>query len=552
MNIKKVLSLVLVLTLLSVFMVAVSAQEPTPEPITGDEEPFVTPPTIDPVVGDDTPVVGEDTVVGVGEEEVAPTKEDAVVTVSDVGASAATTKSLSTNFTMVNLSSTDEANVTLEYLLSTGAAWTVGNDYAGPFTLDPSGQLQLRQYFDTAMPAGKGSVTISSDVPLGAIAQVQARGQTPSSGAYAGVTGGSNMVYVPMAAKNGVSASGVSNSQIIIQNTGDSNTTASISFVASNGTTIYQKTNISIASGLSYYYDLETESDSNIPDNWFGSATVQAASGGEVAVVSNFFLGKDMLQTFNGFPADSVGTKWANPSFFVRLSNKLSTVMTVQNVSGSSMPIGSIVANCTETESNTGSPTLQMSNNVVVGNFASYNFNAFMDTTLPANWSGACTIETPGDSVAFVQLRYIGAAYPLGAAFNALDANGTGTTVTVPLIAKRLSNKFATTVSIQNLSDTAPAHVTFKYVPSAESSSQTTVTVGPYTIPAGASLQHNHRLPGNGGTGSLVHNLPDGWTGGLTVTSSDQPIDGYVQLTYTDPSAPGGGDSYMAHNVFVQ
>jgi hypothetical protein len=115
-----------------------------------------------------------------------------------------------------------------------------------------------------------------------------------------------------------------------------------------------------------------------------------------------------------------------------------------------------------------------------------------------------------------------------------------------------LGNGFATVVTIQNLSSTAGASVTFQYSYSSESQVKQNVTVGPYIIPAGASLQHNHRLVGNGGTGSNIHNLPDGWVGSLTVTSTGTPIDGYVQLTALAPGSWGGGDTFMAHNAFVQ
>ena len=53
--------------------------------------------------------------------------------------------------------------------------------------------------------------------------------------------------------------------------------------------------------------------------NWFGSAVVRATTaGGEVTAVSNFFLGADTMQTFNGFT--STGTKWVAPLFTSRLA----------------------------------------------------------------------------------------------------------------------------------------------------------------------------------------------------------------------------------------
>ena len=469
---------------------------------------------------------------------------------ADISSAAATSKALSTNFTMVNLG-TAPATVSLEYRKNTGALWPVGAAYQGPFTLAANGgSVQLRQYFDTAMSSGKGSVVLSSDQPLGAISQILARGQVPSSGAYSGANAGSSQVYAPLVAKQGSSASGIVNAEIVIQNTGTSNVSVAVDFYNnSNGALAFTKTGISIPGNTSYYYDLSTEA--GLPNNWFGSAVVRAtSSGGNVAVVVNLFLGPHALQTYNGFPASQAATKWMNPSFFSRLTNGLSTVMTVQNLSASDWPVNSVVASCVRTQgSGPANFTLRNTTTIVKRN-APYNFNPVTDMSIPSNWVGACTVTTPGAAVMIVQMRFVGAPYPEAGAFNALNANGTSRKCSVPLIAKRLPNGFATVFTVQNLSTTNAAHVTFQYrVNAAESAPGTRdVTVGPYTIPAGASLQHNHRLPGNGGSGSLVHNLPDGWVGSVVVTSSDQPIDCYAQLTfYTNKS----GDTFMAHNGFT-
>ncbi len=468
---------------------------------------------------------------------------------AEVGAAAATSKALSTNFTMVNLG-TVQANVSLEYRKNTGALWPVGAAYAGPFALAANGgSKQLRQYFDTAMSSGKGSVVLSSDQPLGAIAQILARNQVPSSGAYSGANAGSDKVYAPLVAKNGASASGVVNAEIVIQNTRTSSVNVAVDFYNnSDGNLAYTKSGISIPGNTSFYYDLSTEA--NLPNNWFGSAVVRATStGGAVAVVTNLFMGTDLLQTYNGFAASQAATKWMNPSFFSRLTNGLSTVMTVQNLSTSDWSVGAVTANCVRTQGG-GPASFSTSNTTVVRRNAPYNFNPVTDMSIPGNWVGACTVTTPGSAVLIVQMRYVGAPYPEGAAFNALNANGTSKKCSVPLIAKRLPNGFATVFTVQNLSTTSAANVTFQYkVNTAESAPGTTnVTVGPYTIPAGASLQHNHRLPGNGGSGSLVHNLPDGWVGSVVVTSSNQPIDCYAQLTYYTNKS---GDTFMAHNGFT-
>jgi hypothetical protein len=400
------------------------------------------------------------------------------------------------------------------------------------------------------MPTGRGSVVLGATGPLGAIAQIQARSpQVPSFGAYTAFTAGSSNVYVPLVAKNGSSASGLANSQIVVQNTGTSNVTFAIDF---KGTPNFTLSGLTVPGKTSRYIDVTTVG--GLPNNWFGAATVRATNptSGLLAVVSNLFFGPNAMQTFNGIPSTDAGVKWLNPSFFARLSNGLSSVMTVQNVSGSQIAIGGIQASCKETQSNTGQPTLNRSNTTAVPNGGSYSFNPVTDASIPAGWIGACTISTPGkNTVAFVQLRYVGVPTDQNAAFTALKGNGTNKKVIIPLIAKRLSNGFATVATVQNLGG-SQTQVTFVYKHSpTESAVKQDFTVGPYPLAGGASLQHNHRVAGPGGNPGqpTVHNLPDGWVGSLTVTSSSQPIDGYAQLTFTNA---GAGDNFQAHNAFTQ
>ena len=100
------------------------------------------------------------------------------------GLAQSTTKSLSTNFTLVNLGS-DVANGVIEYLQTDGSVWGGGTE---PFTItDPGGQAIFRQYAGPGDPGnpnltdGAGSVIISADQPVGAVAQILARGQDPTS-----------------------------------------------------------------------------------------------------------------------------------------------------------------------------------------------------------------------------------------------------------------------------------------------------------------------------------------------------------------------------------
>lgn len=450
-----------------------------------------------------------------------------------------TTKQLSTNFTLVNLSSASAQGV-VHYWRPDGSAWRADDS----FTLDPNGgQIQYRQYFDAQLSVGQGSVVVEADQAVGAVVQIQARNQSPAStGAYSGITAGDGQYFVPLAARNRATASGLANSQIVVQNASASAATdIAIDLVNGDGTIAYTKTG-SIPANGSFSYDLALET--NVASGWIGSAVVRAtSSGGQVTVVSNFFTG-DALQTFNAFPASAPGTQWFVPQFNSRLPNTLSTVVTVQNLSGSSIAAGAISLNCKPLGA--GSPFTK-TNPDALGNSASYSFNPVTDMTFPDNYEGACIVNAPANVVAFVQLRFI--ATGEAGAYEAFKP-GTDKKLIVPLVAKRLPNGFSSVVTIQNQNESAAANVTLNYTPSPTECPGCTPVSFPATIPAGGNLMQNHGIvAGN----NSVPQLPDGWNGSLVVTS-DQPIVGFVQLRFRRDINPAlaGGDLYMAHNAFTQ
>lgn len=456
-----------------------------------------------------------------------------------------TIKTLSTNFTLINLSS-EEATGVVEYLKADGSEWRSSEAFT--VTAD-GGQAIFRQYLPGPgyiADSGQGSVVVSSDQELGAVVQILARGQTPSSGAYSGFSEGSGLFYVPLAIRQRVGASGVANSQIAVQNTGSSAVDVDIRLVSYDGSPTYTATVSSLAAGAAYLYDLADESSLNVPDGWYGSAVVSTTtSGGEVAVVSSLYTGPHAMQVFNGF--SSAGTEWLVPLFVSRIPNGVSTPVTVQNLSGGTISAGGIVVTCTKNAMSGGPTTVVISNTSSVANAASYFINPVIDMSLPTNWYGACRIVSSGDAVAFVQMRKIGTDE--AAAYEAIPADSTDKTVLIPLAAKRLPNLFATVTNIQNLSISSSAHVTMTYIPSPEyisgGGSSASVVITNTEIPAGGSIQHNLRLTSGG---AAVTALPNGWYGTCTIESSDEPIHAFVELTFL----AGSGDTWQAHSVFTR
>lgn len=464
----------------------------------------------------------------------------AVIVSMTVGSSAfaaSSTKAFSTNFTLVNLGSTD-AQVVVDYVQPDGSAWT-GSAFTSLTVTANGGQQIVRQYADTLTP-GQGSVVISSSQPLGALVQIQNRVGVPSTDAYIGVTAGTSTAYIPLAAHHGSSASGTANSQIMIQNTGSSPIDVTVALTKSgSATSDYTKTISGIAASATFTYDLEGET--HLSENWFGSAAVNVTtSGGKVAVLSSLFFGPDSMVTFNAFPIETLDSKWFIPLLYSRLTNTLTTSLAIQNLDGAPIPANDLVLSCTKDPTSLGAATLTVSNASVIPDKSAYYFNTYTDhVNFPDNWYGGCILSSTGGHkvVTFIQYRYISTADQ--AAYGAIPSLSTDKTLYVPLVAKRLSNGFATTATIQNLSTTNTATMTLTYTPSGGG---TSIVRPGVTIPPGASIIRNFR---QGGT--EAPDMPDGWVGTLKV-SSDQPIQAYLANTYTTPPT---GDRFAAYQGFT-
>lgn len=449
---------------------------------------------------------------------------------------AATTKSLSTNFTLVNLGSSP-ANVSVDYVKPDGTLW-MGSSYTSAIIPADGGQWIVRQYFDTLSP-GQGSVVISSDQPLGALVQIINRNGVPTSGAYKGFSVGTAKAYVPLVARQGTSATGIANSQIMIQNIGSSAIDVQVALTrVGNTTPDYTKTIRGIASKATFTYDISDET--NLPTNWWGSAEVSVTTaGGQVAVVSNLFFGADSLMTFGGFPQESVDSVWFIPLLYSRLANSLNTSLAIQNLDTTDIAAGDMVLKCTKDPAYPGPNTLTISNTKAIPVKGSYTFNTLIDTTnFPTNWQGSCKISvTSGKKVvALVMYRWVNTKDQ--AAYEAIPGSSRGTTAYIPLVAKRLSNGFSTTITIQNLS-TNPATVTLTYTPS---SGGTPIVRTGITIPAESSIVRNFRL-----SATELPEITDGWQGSLKIVSN-QPVHAYIANTYITPP---NGDQFMAYTALV-
>ncbi|WP_152965565.1 hypothetical protein [Thermanaerothrix daxensis] len=455
--------------------------------------------------------------------------------------SAATPKSLSTNYTLVNMGK-DNAVVNVQYYKDDGTTWQASPDSTS-FTIPGNfGQRIVAQYFDTTMSPGRGAAVIQSSQPLGAVVQILARNQTATSGAYSGFVSGSSRLFVPLVSKNRATASGTVNSQIVIQNieqTGD--IMVDIQFVAQSGYSDYTKSGIIIKQGSSYYWDATEES--GLPNGWTGTAVINVRDGKKAVAVSNRFAGANGLLTFSAFPQELAYTEWAVPLFASRLANGLSVTVSIQNVSGSTIGVGEIRMDCKSSISTPASFSISNSEQVTDG--AAYYFNPVQDLNIPGNWSGACRVISPKNVVVIAQMRRPNITEGV-AAYEAFRTDSRDTKVVIPLMSKRQPNGFSTVATIQNLDPLNEARVKLTYTPSPTYPGSQTPIVLRRTIPAGGNLIQNLRF-------SEVSEIPDGWYGTLVVEPDDgqpgRPIVGFVQLTnYQDPPI---GDKLMAHDAFT-
>lgn len=472
----------------------------------------------------------------------------------------ASPKLFSTNFTVVNASATNSQTTTISYVKPDGSVWPASPANTA-VNLPPGANTILRQYADPLMPAGLGSgATTNPFIALGVV-QIQARnGQTPSQGAYSQVATGANL-FVPLVVRALPSASGLSNSQIAIQNVMTTPVPVSIGFIPGAGSpgSNYTRTGVVIPPRASLFYDLATEA--NLPDGFFGAAYISSAGTGSLAVVANLFAGPHQLQTFGGivtgFTNPDDKPTYAVPLFMSRLTNGNSTSLSIQNVGSATLATGAIDVACKAALASEVPQTLTITNSVAIPANGSFFVNPVTDFSLPNNWYGSCTVDagTIYDDVAvLIQQRRPGqsddgAAY-LATPFSTLNPIPAGplqVVAVVPLVAKRLPNGFATAVTLMNLAavtdangDATTATVRLRYIPEGGG---TPIEVGPISLGFGEITIRNHRLAGNAAGAEPA--LPDGWVGSLQVLS-DSVIGGYVQLTNLNPLP---GDNLMAHEL---
>jgi hypothetical protein len=153
-------------------------------------------------------------------------------------------------------------------------------------------------------------------------------------------------------------------------------------------------------------------------------------------------------------------------------------------------------------------------------------------------------VTTPANVVVFVQMRFVGGTGNPedAAAYEAIRSSGSDKKVIFPRIEREpYGTTYASTVGIQNLSQSATANVTLTYYKFTYCTGASTITVS-FTIAPNGSLLRNHRIGDD---------IPIGWCGSLVATSSNNAIAGYAQVTKMS-SPLGSGDNFMAYNAVTR
>lgn len=376
--------------------------------------------------------------------------------VFSVVAVAAQPSSYSSGFQVANMSSTD-ANIVVSYVNQDGTVDATVDDIIlgdGSTTYFPIG----------ASDGFNGSVVISSDQPVAAIANVLGDGFAFGA-SYESFDAGASVVSLPLIAKGNFGY----DSWFNVQNaaaSGGADVTVDVSFAGVS----CDQTGIVIKAGAAHTFDQAT--DSCLPAGYVGAATVTATGGDVVATVMQ--TGPATLLAYNGFTGGSEGIIMP----LVQANNYgYSTGIQIQNTGTASTDVtvsyvaGSAGLDCTETQT------------IVNGASATFALTATCTALGGPNFVGAAIVtDNTGseDLVAIVnQVNF--STNDKGAAYNGFDPAAATGSVSFPLIMQDNYGYF-TGFNVYNAGTEAIVDCTFTAGANAPADFSTTIAAdGVYT-----------------------------------------------------------------------
>lgn len=241
------------------------------------------------------------------------------------GTASAQAPSQSSTFQVLNLSSSVDASITIDFYNQQGTKVNSENDTVARGASNTYNPIPVTAPFN-------GSAVISSSEPVAVISNLVINTTKNALGSYVGFNAGGSTLYFPLIQKG----NGPNNSTFNIQNTGDTQVSITIKFVPEPGQGYPAIADVTdtIQPGAAKTYDQATMSQFSSATKWVGSATVTVNGSGTVAGVANVINSADAnayrLFTYNGFTA---GTTTVKAPLIQEANNTNRTSINCQNLS---------------------------------------------------------------------------------------------------------------------------------------------------------------------------------------------------------------------------
>lgn len=417
-------------------------------------------------------------------------------------------------FQIQNLSDTDDANVSIAYYNQDGTA----NVPAVNVTIS-AGSSQT--FFPIDSTAGfDGSVVISSDQPVAAIANVLANGLAFGA-SYTSFSGGSASVNLPLIMKGN---SGF-DTWFNVQNT---NTTGDVNVTVAYANTACTETD-TIAPGAAATFTQST--NACLPAGYVGAATVTATGGDVVATVIE--TGTTTLFAYNGFTAGApdpvIPLVNANNSGYItgiqiQNSGAASTDVTVDYTPSAGAP-GTA---CSETKT------------IAAGASATFALYAFSlagdpdpgtdDCAFGATFVGSASISQSGSENLVAIVNQLNLASAKASSYNGFDPSAASGEVLMPLIMDRNSG-FYTGLNAINIGSASTVTCTYT-----SNDGSVTQSVTSPSLPTGGSFNHLQ-----------LNFLANGFVGSGTCTADSA---GGAIIVVVNELGSGTGDQLFSYEGF--
>jgi len=421
--------------------------------------------------------------------------------------------------TCQNLSPTNEASITIEFYPEGDANPVL--TYNDPNPVPANG---TRNYYTPSSPPGLpddfiGSAMLSSDQPMTCSVNTQTTGTGTISDPYrVGTSSGIRDVdtytsaFVPQVEKN---FAGGWSSYIAIQNAGNISVEVNISYKDRYGTIIPSATETTTIPAKTNYISYQT-ANSNLPDNFLGSALITGDGVTPLAIVTNFYNnGSDystsQMLSYNGF--GSGANKILIPRI-VRNFYGYNGGLTIQNVGGSSTIV---------------TINFRFSGNTYTYTSASISAGASLFLYAP-DIAELAPVDALHESQPGIPIERHGQ----GASYNGVLDGTQTTTMFFSQVPRKAGGIWSGGYLVSNTTDSAgTCDITYAGVPGA--------TQNDVPLPASGSI--SHYMPN-------VSGVPDGFNSSVTVTCT-QPIIGIFNFA-AEPGSGRYGDSFIQANGLNQ